>query len=822
MIARTTVFLLLTVPCIAEYAGAPRVASLVPRGWHRGSTVEVKFNGVALVEPRGVLFLDTDKIKVVKTERAERPPEEKGRRVEVNSSIAVTLEIAPDCPQGQHALRLQTAAGLSDVCLFHVGGLPTVAEREDSSSKQREDANGSITTAEPVTPGTTVNGALATLPAGMEEDWFRMDAKKGDLISVEAECSRLCAAEREDGFESCLAVLDAAGRIIASAGNQPLLLIDPFLALRAPADGTYYIKMSAALPPETSRRVPYRLHIGPFRRPSAVYPAGGNPGEKLAVRLIGLPAGVSDKVEVTLPAPEGVFNYHADAGTPTANPLRVLSGANVLEQEPNNEPDKATAVPAGSPIPFAVNGILEKTGDCDCFRFPAKKGQRVNIRMHAQSLGAPVDGRFSIAKAGAPSKADRSDDSNDDALGIFDAQASRERLDPADTWSAPEDGDYVLTVSDVRGQGGANFVYRVEFTDVRDGLLTTLLAPDNNAKLARNSITVGQGNSASAVIAAKPLPGASVKGEYQLVARGLPAGVKLIASKFSANERRVPVLFEAAADAAVAAANVELIALPVDAEQARTASSSYSQAVPLVMIGNDPVWQIMLDRVSFAVAEGLPFSLSAKPSPSPLSKNGEITMELTLTRRAGFSDPVDVLLEQPPKGVIGQQGVTLRDGESKVDFRLSADGNVSPGKYELSFTARNKAGDNRTGAGKIWTASPAVPLEVSEPWFRVKFARTKIERGQKATMKGTIERLREFPGKATAGLIRLPRGLSLASPVTLGKNEDVSFEIQAAPDALVGSYNGVACEIIVDNGGEPIKQIAGYGAVRIDPARKAE
>ena len=166
--------------------------------------------------------------------------------------------------------------------------------------------------------------------------------------------------------------------------------------------------------------------------------------------------------------------------------------------------------------------------------------------------------------------------------------------------------------------------------------------------------------------------------------------------------------------------------------------------------------------------------------------------------------------------------MTLHGGDTKVDFRLSADGNVSPGKYAVSFTARNKAGDNRTGAGKIWTASPAMPLEVSDPWFRVKFTRTKIERGQKAKMSGTIEQLREFSGKATAGLIRLPRGLSLASPVTLGKDAKLSFEILAAPDSLVGSYNGVACEIIVESGGEPMKQIAGYGAVRVDPARRAE
>lgn len=821
MIARTPVLLLLTLPAFAEDAGAPRVSAFAPRGWHRGATVEVRFDGIALVEPRGVLLLSTDKIKAIKTDSGGPLREDdRGRRGTANFSITVTLEIAPDCPQGQHALRLQTAAGLSDVCLFNVGGLPTVAEQE-IPDKQREELNGSAATAETIPHGTTVNGQLVTLPNGIEQDWFRMDAKKGDLLSVELESSRLCASQREDGFEAAVSVLDAEGKVLATADSQPLLLIDPFVATTAPADGTYYIRVSAALPPESNRRVPYRLHAGPFRRPSAVYPAGGNPGEKLQVRLIGLPEGVPDKMEITLPGEEGVFPFHADAGTPTANPLRVLPGTNTREQEPNNEPDKATSVPAGSAIPFTVNGILETQGDTDCFLFGAKKGERVNIRLHAQSLGSPMDGRMSIAKAGAPSKAERSDDSNDDALGMFDAQSTRERLDPADTWSAPEDGDYILSVTDVRGEGGPSFVYRVEFTAVRDGLLTTILPVDNNARLQRNSVSVGQGSSANAIVGLKPMPGAEVSGEWQLIARGLPSGVTLTAPKFNSGERRVPVVFSASADAVVSTANVDLLAVPVDADKAKTAASRYNQAVPMVTLGNDPVWQIMLDRLSFAVAEAPPFSITAKAPSSPLSKNGETSVEIALTRREGYGEEIELLLEQPPRGLVGQQGVIVKAGQDKVDFRLSADGNAVPGRYEIAFTARNRSGDNRTGAGKIWTASLPVPVEVSDPWFRVKFARTKIEQGKSATFTANIERLREVTGKATATLLRLPRGLSLAKPVELN-GDKVEFQINAAPDALVGSYNGVACEITVASDDAPVKQIAGYGALRVDPARKAE
>lgn len=810
---------LLTTPALADWSGAPRLTGFSPRGWQRGTTVDVEFRGVSMKDPRGVLFLSTDKIRVLKT--TALPPSEDPRRRDGRDRVSATLEIAPDCPLGQQPMRVLTSAGLSDVVLFYVGAMETVTEEEDKTDRQREDVNGKRESAQPVALNQTVNGTLNTLPAGMEQDWFRIEAKKGQLISVEAECARLCPSEREDGFEPKISLHDAEGKVLATSASTPLLLIDPWIAAAAPADGTYYVSIAAELPPANNRPAPYRLHVGEFRRPAAVYPAGGNPGQKLGVRLIGLPAGANDKAEITLPAQEGAFAYHADAATPTANPLRVLAGPNVLEQEPNNDANSATAVPAGATVPFAVNGILEQPGDTDSFHFGAKKGEKLNIRLHGQALGVPVDARFEIAKAGK-SGGERSDDSNDDALGYFDAQTTRERLDPSDIWSAPEDGDYILTVTDVRGAGGPEFVYRVEFTAVREGLLTTLLPQDNNAKLSRNSVNVGRGNRMTATVGLKPAPGADPKGDFTLVAKNLPAGVKMTADKFTASDRRVNVLFEAAADAPVAAANVELLAVPADAEAAKSALSAFNQAVPIITLGNDPVWQVMLDALSFSVIDDVPFTLTVAPPQAPLSKNAETTVELTLTRKPGFTDGVEILLEQPPRGVIGQQGVMLTGDQSKFEFRLSADGNVAPGKYPLVLSARNRSGDNRTGAGKMWAASAAVPLEVSDPWFRVKFARARIERGQKATMTGTIEKLRDFSGKATAALIRLPRGLSLSAPVTLGADNNVTFQLEASPDALVGSYNGVACEIVVENGDSTLKQIAGYGSLRVDPARKAE
>ncbi len=817
-----SLLLLLTGAACAEDApsGAPRVTTFSPRGGQCGTTVEVEFTGTSLTDPRGILFHGTDKIQMLKAAEIEDPKPDRPGRGEPPTKVRATLRIAPDCPRGQQAMRLQTAGGLSEVMLFFVGGLPSVEEAEDTTRNRRNDENASARTAQHIPLGCTVNGVLATLATGIEEDWYRIEAKKGQLITLEAEVSRLCSNNREDGFETRLTVRDAAGRVVASAESRPLLLIDPFLSLTAPETGPYFVSVSTALPPDNVRAVPYRLHAGSFRRPAAVYPAGGNPGEKLAARLIGLPHGTPDKVTVDLPSTPGkVYHYYADAGTPTPNLLRVLPGPNVLEQEPNDTPATATPLPSGTTVPFAVNGILEKPGDRDIFRFQAKKGERMLMRLYGQALGAPIDAWFSITEAGKEGKGGRVDDSSDELLGIFEGQTTRERLDPAQVWTAPRDGEYDLTISDTRGEGAPDFVYRVECTAIREGLLTTL-AVDNAARLASSSVTAGRGNRSRVMIATRPFPGASGKGEYELVAHGLPAGVKMTAPRFQGGGK-VSVLFEAAPDAPVVASAVELLAVPVDPEKARGSVSAFEQPVTMVTLGNDPSWQARLDRLAVAVADDVPFSITARPFSGPLPKNGETSVEITLTRHAGYKDDVEILLEQPPKGIAPQTGVVLTGGQTKVNFHLSAENAAVPGKYVVAFSARNRGGDNRRGAGKLWAASAPVPLEVSEPSFRVKLDRARVESGRTATVTGTVEQLRLFSGKATASLIRLPRGLSLARPVTLGTDGKLSFEITAAPDALVGSYTGVVCEIVVDNDGTPLRQIAGSGSVRVDPARTA-
>lgn len=834
-------------PAFAAFTGTPRVAGHSPRGSQAGSVVEVEFTGSGLKDTRGFLPLTTDKLVLkrigpgpVAEPAPETPPEDRNERREwerrqqkakqarderakefsTGARQILQLEVAADCPPGRHAFRVQTNEGLADVATFWVSRYPHAAEKEVADTTRAE-TNGTRETAEPLMLNQTLQGVLN----GGDADMFRIEMKKGARLAVELEAERLCSSDREDGFEAELVVHDAAGKELARADDTPLLLTDPWLEVTAPADGPLYITVKPLLPAADSRRVPYRLHAGSFVRPAWVYPAGG-PAGALEITLAD-----GTKQTVTLPAADAAdaavepdlftagaatWQWRASPETPAPNMLRVFPGPNVLETEPNDKPETATAASVDGPV--ALNGVLSGPGDRDHFRFRAKKDDRLLVRLFAQGIGSPMDAKLTVAPApGLKDKTERADDSGDTDLGIFDGGTMREKLDPVVSMTAPADGEYIVTVEDSRGSGAPEFIYRVEIAPAQSGMLLSLAPVDRNTRLIRSAVTAGRGNRTVATILTRPLPGPRVEGELRLTAHGLPQGMKMLCDPFKADQGRIPVIFEAAADAPVACAKVRLEVTTADGKPVHTL---FRHTLPLVTQNNDPFHILTLQTLAVAVAEQVPFSLEVAPPPGALAKNGETELEVTVKRADGWNEAVELIIDLPPAGIVGAQGLTVPPGKDKISFRLAADGNARPGTFPIVVTGRNKSGDGRTGAGKIFAASSFIPVEVADPWVRLKFSRCAIERGQKATLTATVERLRDPPGAATLNLLRLPKGVTLTSQPAL-TGDKVVFELEAASDALVGSYTGISAEVTVEKDGRSVKQLAGYASLRIDPARVA-
>ncbi len=859
-------------------AGSPRLSRLLPPGGQRGTTVEAYFQGKYLDKPDEVLLYEPG-ITVESVEALEGEVQINGRKekVEAGTRVRVRLKLADDCPLGLHGVRLRTANGLTDYQRFFVGPFPTV--EEDEQTQKRNDKRDA---AKVVPLNSTVLGRMLEQT---DVDLYQIDVKKGQRISAEIEAARLGVDRGIPDLH--VAVLDENGKTLIAADDSALFVQDPVVSILADRDGIYFVEVRHSI--FNAAGETYRLHVGTFSRPTGVYPAGGQAGEELSVRLLGDPKGDwmqavkfpksfvgrfskpsepstsnSNDLENRPTSNESFdFSFVAidadNVATPTPNKLRVSPFPNVLEAEPNDTPEAITSVSAAT-LPIAFNGIIEKPGDVDCFRFQAKKGDRFKVLALANVLGSPLDPTIWIkslaAKPGAPIRAT---DSRPNQLGYPPIGGlNRDTLDPAIEFTVPADGEYVLGVEDDRGNGGKDFVYRVEFTPETDAVLTYIPAePENQfTPQARQVINVPSGGryntSVSILNTNRPF-----NGELELVAVGLPDGVKMIAPRVTTAMPRVPVVFEAAAGTKLQGGLIEILAQPVrsvsfqlatpettstaanesaskgdqakekEREQAGSlphVASGFRQMIAMNAYGNNDYYlHTVLDKLPLAVTEPAPFSIEIEEPKSALVQNGEMALKYNIRRVDGFDGPVTVSMEWKPNGVTGSTPITIKPGQADGEYVIGATRSATAGTYQVVLTV--VSGGDRPGyydgANRTYVCSQPFKLMVAEPHIDAKIARASIERGKTANLTVKLNHLKPFEGTAKTTLARLPRGVELVEPMReiTSADKEVTFTLKATEDCLVGSYQGITLEVSVVEDGQSVRQLTGYGLLRIDVER---
>ncbi len=806
---------------VAE-AGSPRLVKVSPPGGQRGTSVEAYFQGKYLEKPDEVLLYEPG-ITVESVEALEGEVQISGRKekVEAGTRVRVRLRLADDCPLGAHGLRLRTANGLTDYQRFFVGPFPTV--EEDEQNPKRNDKRDA---AKVVPLNSTV---LGRMNEQTDVDLFQIEVKQGQRISAEIEATRLGVDRGLPDLH--VAVLDANGKTVVAADDSALFVQDPVVSILADHDGVYFVEVRHST--YNAANETYRLHVGTFPRPTAVYPAGGQAGEELSVRLLGDPKGEWTQT-VKLPADRnGDFNFAAvdsdNLPTPTPNKLRVSPFPNVLEAEMNDTPEEIAAVSA-SILPIAFNGIIEKPGDVDCFRFQAKKGDRFKVHALANVLGSPLDPTIWIkslaAKPGAPIRAT---ESRPNQLGYPPIGGlNRDTLDPVIEFTVPADGEYVLGVEDDRGNGGKDFVYRVEITAETDAVLTyiPLEAENQFTPQARQAINVPSGGryntSVSILNTNRPF-----NGELELVAVGLPEGVKMIAPRVTTAMPRVPVVFEAAPGAKLQGGFIDIVAKPVGEGEQPALVSGFRQVVAMNAYGNNDYYlHTILDKLPLAVTEPAPFSIEIEEPKSALVQNGEMALKYKIHRVDGFDGPVTVSMEWKPNGVTGATPITIKSGQTDGEYVIGASRGATAGTYQVVLTV--VSGGERPGyydgANRTYVCSQQFKLMVAEPHIDAKIARTSIERGKTANLTVKLNHLKPFEGTAKTTLSRLPRGIELVEPMReiTSADKEVTFTLKATEDCLVGSYQGITLEVTVVEDGQSVRQLTGYGLLRIDAERGAK
>ncbi|MAS95098.1 MAG: peptidase [Verrucomicrobiales bacterium] len=754
------------------HAASPDFSTTIPRGAQRGQETKVTFHGNRLEDAEEIIFhypgITAKDIKVLD-----------------NRKFEATLVVAPDCRLGEHHLRVRCKSGISYARNFWISQFPNVAEVEpndDFEAPQKIEKNVTI--------------EAEAKPE--ETDYYLISAKKGERISVEVEGLRINNIRNNIAIDPFVSILDKDRFEIASADGSALLKQESILSIEAPEDGEYTIEVRDSAYQGRGR---YRVHIGNFPRPLAIYPAGAKAGEETEFTLLGDVKGPY-KVKAKLPMTSdegtyGVFGEQNGMFPPSPNFVRISDFGNALEAEPNNNNKEATDA---KELPVAFNGILQEDGDIDYFKFTAKKGQNFRMQVYANTIGSPVDPVLNVYDAKMKSLG-----GSDDADGSKDG-----RVD----FKCPADGEYYVRVQDMLKRGGPNFFYRVESEPFDPTIEVTMPEMLRRDLQYRKQFNVPQGGYYAMVVNTTRR---NFSGELAFDIPELPPGVTWEAAPISKSVSQAPVLLKAAKDAPIGGGMYEMLVKSTDKEK-EPVVGAFTQSIDLVRGPQNGVeyYTKLHKRLPVSVVEEIPFSVTIDQPKVPIVRNGSMKLKVRAHRKDGYDKKITVRLAWKPPGITAPATMTFSEKDTELEYELNANGNATIDTWNMTVLA-----DSDGGKGVMMTAAPFIKLSVEEPFVSMKLSMATAKQGDKVDVLADVSNLREFPGQADVQLFGLPAHATAPVLKADQKAEKVTFPVEVSEKTPTGQHKNLFCTVTVYKEGEPIvHRVASGGVFRVDPKPK--
>jgi hypothetical protein len=738
-----------------------------PRGVQRGTEAEIQLHGERLENPQQLLFYQPGIELLTLTARDPQ-------------HVVARLRIAPDAPLGEHPLRLRTSGGITWQRTLWVGQFPVVFETEP---------NNSFDAPQPVPFNTTIQGIADREDA----DYFLVPLKKGQVLAVEVEAMRLGRTM----FDVALAVVGPDRFELAVADDTALLRNDAFASLIAPADGEYRVLVREAAY-EGNSNCEYRLHVGGFPRPAAVFPPGARPGEAPAFSFLPARAetpAAAITLPLTIPADAAgrfpLFATQAGLSAPSPNWIMVSPFAAAAEGEPNDAPHQATAL---APPPCAGHGVLAKPGDADWFRVAAKKDQRLDFRVLGRSLRSPVDPVLVVHDAAGKQLA-----VNDDQGG----------LDSRLSLTAPADGELLVNVRDHLGRHGNDFTYRLEVAPPVPAISASLPVVERNNSQKWKTICVPRVNRYATVV---NITRDNLACDATFTADSLPAGVTLATPPIPRSLQSFPAVFEAAADAPLAGGLHRFTIRTTGANTPQLAGPLHETIHHIEINNEGPYHTTESDYTPVAVVEPAPVRIEVDPPAVPLVRNGTLALTVRAVRAAGFAGPVTARFLWSPPGIGAPVTVDIPPDKTEARYELNAAADAPVADWQVCVL-----GEANTPQGPVLVASALVPLQVVEPFLSLSLELAATEQGKHTAVVGKLEIAQPFDGAATATLHGLPHGAA-TTPLNFSKADtQLTFPLTIAPDAVIGKHTGLFCRVAIPRNGQAITHTVGQGGtLRID------
>ena len=746
-----------------SHAADPQFQRLEPPGGARGSELTVTLYGPRMAsEPKDLLFYEPG------IELLELKKNEKG------DAVLAKLRIAADCQTGPHAIRLLTASGLSNLRTFHVGSLAEAKEQEP---------NNTLDAPQSIALGAVVDGVVQA----EDLDHYAVQLDEGQRLSVEVEAIRL----GQVFFDAAVEVYGPDGKLLAESDDAAPTRQDPSLSLKAPTAGKYVVCIrESALRGGGNYR--YRLHVGDFPRPRAIFPPAVQHDQPTDMREVTGDKPVAKQIRLAN-TDDGIARFcptDESGVAPSSMAVRVGDRPVALEVEPNNAVKQATPCPA----PAACAGRLESPGDTDFFKFTAKKDQTWDLNVYARQLRSPLDSILRVFDANGKRLA-----GNDDDRGLPDSYLR---------FKAPADGEYVLQVADHMNRGGPDYVYAVELKQPQP---QARLSINERRRYVSTPIDVPRGNRTAVLVTTGRV---NFGDPLTLGFENLPAGVSMAAPELAANYNVTPVVFSADESAELAAT---LANVGVKRPEDRPVVSLFRQQEWLVRGRNNvAMWSYWADRAPVAVTRKAPFSIELIAPKGPIVQSGSKELRIVAKRDEGFDEPIAVQMLYHSPGVSSNRSRSIAKGQTEVTIPVTANYQARTGDWDIVVTGAANVG------GRMEVSTELVKLKVAEPYFSIAMAKATVERGKSIEYTIKLEPKTPFDGVAKLEMVGLPPGVT-ASPMEVKADAtSATFQLAVSDKAPLGRHRSLACRATLSVNGEPVVHTRGGGELVIDPPPEPE
>ncbi|MGE5736402.1 MAG: hypothetical protein ACM34E_15015 [Acidobacteriota bacterium] len=332
-----------------------------------------------------------------------------------------------------------------------------------------------------------------------------------------------------------------------------------------------------------------------------------------------------------------------------------------------------------------------------------------------------------------------------------------------------------------------------------------------NDSQSRQFIAVPRGNRFATLITGRR---ANFGGEISFAITNLPAGVSISTNRMAANVDSMPLVFEAAADAAINGRLLELVGS--GSQGTNPVSGNFRQDIELVPgPNNSTFYATSVGGLAVAVTKEMPFNLRISEPKVPLVQGGSMPLEVTVERAAGFDEPIELQMVWNPPGVSSQPEVTMAKGATNAVYTLNAGPGAETRRWSIVVL-----GHAAVEGGQVYVSSQSADLELAAPYITGKIETLWVNPGKPGRLTINLQHPKPFEGKAKMKLMGLPDKVTAEDKEITPDAAEVVFDLKVDPKCPMGSHKNLFCAVELKEKDTVIPHVIAQGGIlRVVPPK---